>query len=295
MEIGSIIARLRKERRLTQEQLGQAIGVSGQAVSKWEKGGMPDAELLPAIADRLGVTIDTLFGREEKPTEDLANTINRHLRATPREKRMDALFQTLSRCAQSVYFAQEADIAQLLKHLPSQSCYYAEPLHPGEKLWLRSGMITEAGLELGVLSWECPMYLLMPEPPGGYEAHFAADEDYRRLFAALAMPGALEILRVLYAKKQSFYSTESLSRLAGIEPEAARAALEAMTGCNLLNQQTVELDTGAKEVYVLHNSEAFIPFLLFARWLLQETDAYQVFWKDRDRPLLKKREAPTNE
>ena len=59
------IAELRKERGLTQEQLGQLVGVSAQAVSKWEKGGAPDVELLPALADRLGVTIDGLFGREE--------------------------------------------------------------------------------------------------------------------------------------------------------------------------------------------------------------------------------------
>ena len=42
------IAELRRERGLTQEQLGQPLGVSAQAVSKWEKGGAPDVELLPA-------------------------------------------------------------------------------------------------------------------------------------------------------------------------------------------------------------------------------------------------------
>ena len=48
------IAELRRARNLTQEQLGQLVGVSAQAVSKWEKGGAPDVELLPALADRLG-------------------------------------------------------------------------------------------------------------------------------------------------------------------------------------------------------------------------------------------------
>ena len=45
------IAELRRARGLTQEQLGQLAGVSAQAVSKWEKGGAPDVELLPALAD----------------------------------------------------------------------------------------------------------------------------------------------------------------------------------------------------------------------------------------------------
>ncbi|MDE5696206.1 MAG: helix-turn-helix domain-containing protein [Lachnospiraceae bacterium] len=39
------IAALRKERGLTQEQLGKMVGVSYQAVGKWEKGGAPDVEL----------------------------------------------------------------------------------------------------------------------------------------------------------------------------------------------------------------------------------------------------------
>ena len=54
--IGTRIAALRKKRGLTQEQLGSQVGVSAQAVSKWENGGAPDVELLPALADRLGVT-----------------------------------------------------------------------------------------------------------------------------------------------------------------------------------------------------------------------------------------------
>ena len=71
MNIGSNIARLRREMGLTQEQLGNLVSVSAQAVSKWENGGMPDTELIPAIADALHVTIDTLFGREDVKSADM--------------------------------------------------------------------------------------------------------------------------------------------------------------------------------------------------------------------------------
>ena len=47
------IASLRKERGLTQDQLGKMCGVSSQAVGKWEKGGAPDVELLPILAEQL--------------------------------------------------------------------------------------------------------------------------------------------------------------------------------------------------------------------------------------------------
>lgn len=62
--LGEQISKFRKEAGLTQEELGKSVGVSTQAVSRWECGGMPDIELLPAIADRLHVSIDALFGRE---------------------------------------------------------------------------------------------------------------------------------------------------------------------------------------------------------------------------------------
>ena len=64
--IGEQIKKYRVERGITQEQLGQLVGVTTQAVSRWERGGTPDAEILPQLARVLGVNIDTLFGREEQ-------------------------------------------------------------------------------------------------------------------------------------------------------------------------------------------------------------------------------------
>ena len=69
MEAAFDLKSIRKEKGMKQEELAAIVGVSPQAVSKWEQGGMPDAALLPAIADALGVSIDALFGRaEEEPT-----------------------------------------------------------------------------------------------------------------------------------------------------------------------------------------------------------------------------------
>lgn len=65
MTIGNIIATLRKEKGMTQEALANALGVTNQAVSKWEsEQSCPDIALLPSIADLFGVSIDYLFGRE---------------------------------------------------------------------------------------------------------------------------------------------------------------------------------------------------------------------------------------
>ena len=65
MSIGDNIARLRKEKGWTQAELGEKLGVSNQAVSKWESGmTSPDLMLLPTLADTFGIYIDELFSRK---------------------------------------------------------------------------------------------------------------------------------------------------------------------------------------------------------------------------------------
>ncbi len=62
MELGKKIRQLRFKASLTQEQLAESVGVSAQAVSKWENSvAMPDIALLPALAEIFGVSIDDLF------------------------------------------------------------------------------------------------------------------------------------------------------------------------------------------------------------------------------------------
>ncbi|NLV99528.1 MAG: helix-turn-helix domain-containing protein [Clostridiaceae bacterium] len=71
--LGIRIAQLRKEKDMTQEAFARSLGVSPQAVSKWETGiGYPDITLLPQIAKELGVSIDQLFGKNPGSEESQA-------------------------------------------------------------------------------------------------------------------------------------------------------------------------------------------------------------------------------
>lgn len=64
MTLGTQIAALRKEHNITQEALAQQLGVTNQAVSKWESDQCcPDITLLPKLADVFSVSLDTLFSR----------------------------------------------------------------------------------------------------------------------------------------------------------------------------------------------------------------------------------------
>lgn len=65
LDLGNNIRQLRRRDKRTQEQLAEALGVTSQAVSRWESGGSyPDMNLIPSIANFFGVSIDELFGYE---------------------------------------------------------------------------------------------------------------------------------------------------------------------------------------------------------------------------------------
>lgn len=75
IKIGAIIKKLRAENNITQDTLATAIGVTPQAISRWElEGGYPDIELLPALADFFSVSTDELLGYKQSEREaELAN------------------------------------------------------------------------------------------------------------------------------------------------------------------------------------------------------------------------------
>lgn len=66
--IGSRICKYRKAKGMTQEDLAEKLGVSSQAVSKWENdASCPDISLLPELARTLGITVDTLLtGKQDE-------------------------------------------------------------------------------------------------------------------------------------------------------------------------------------------------------------------------------------
>lgn len=67
MELGNQIKALRRARGITQETLAEKLGVSPQAVSKWERSAaMPDVQLLPELSACFGVTIDELFALSDE-------------------------------------------------------------------------------------------------------------------------------------------------------------------------------------------------------------------------------------
>ena len=73
--IGKRIAYHRRQKELTQEELAQKLGLSAQAVSKWENDQTcPDIQLLPILCEILGISTDELLSGKPKPAVQMVTT-----------------------------------------------------------------------------------------------------------------------------------------------------------------------------------------------------------------------------
>ena len=84
-KIGKFIAECRKNKKLTQSELAEKLGVTDKSIGNWENGrNMPDLSLFKPLCDELGITINELINGEkikeeeyqEKFEENIINTID---------------------------------------------------------------------------------------------------------------------------------------------------------------------------------------------------------------------------
>ncbi len=88
---------LRQEKKITQEQLAEIIGVERSSIGKYEspnKPVVPSSDIIVRLAEYFNVSVDYLLGREEKPSEkmdDLSNKIIEMFSHLDEEKQRTAL------------------------------------------------------------------------------------------------------------------------------------------------------------------------------------------------------------
>ena len=281
--LGAQIAKYRKAASITQEELGRAVGVSTQAVSRWECGGAPDVSLLPAIADRLGVSIGALFGREEGAGEDIYESLHNWMISIPEKERMDRFFHLLAITPDilNMTFADHP-FDPREKEMVSASAYTAD------RHLLREVFDTDQGLLLSVRGEDCPFYLMMPEPPEGYESNLYSPEEYRAFFGLLGRPGALEVLFFLYRTQYRPCTVRALSSRVGLSPEETAPLLEDMAKGNILDVQTIETEKGTEKIYSRRGTRGLIPLLFLARWIMDPSQSWRNIWSSRTHPMLRK-------
>ena len=80
IKIGKFIAALRKEKELTQEQLGEKLGITNKTISRWENGNyMPDMQMLSLLSKEFDVSINELISGERLLLDDFKKAADNNL------------------------------------------------------------------------------------------------------------------------------------------------------------------------------------------------------------------------
>ncbi len=85
-KVGAFIAECRKEKNLTQEELGEKLGIGSRSVSKWERGlSFPSSEICPKLCSILGISVNELFAGERISAENITVKSDENITAAVKE------------------------------------------------------------------------------------------------------------------------------------------------------------------------------------------------------------------
>ena len=283
--IGKNIAEFRKNKALTQKQLGDAVGVTGQAVSKWENGGMPDAYLLPELAKTLGVSIDRLFEIEHKKqilTEgELLELIGSYgfdrLQANDGEAVFRLIFEMLFRLNFSAFKCDDCDSVRNI-------------IDRQEGTFLTSQLILNEGTTYISLVKDMPYICVTKDEPGLIDK-LLDEKNYCELFGLLSDPDGLKaaiFTQTAYLAGGAKYTADRLAEKMEIQPEKFSELLPLLVRFRFLAEEQLAVDESEFKIYFIQQNNEFRPLLMTAWLLINSTSrpSYHVYCQTRETRFL---------
>lgn len=281
LKIGEKIAKYRKLKGFTQEQLGESVGVSGQAVSKWENGGVPDTYLLPTISKVLGVSIDALFGVEKKISDYTQDEILDDLfkfclqKMHCKDNRIDFfkfMFDTIW-TVQSAYFGNESRL--LLKDVVEKNRGNSQ---------ITSQIINDEGTTYLSLVENFPFFSAVCDTPE-ISKKLLSEKNFSEFFSLLASEDGMKaILFTQSATETSQYTADMMAKKIGITLERFLEVEPLLIKYGLLNEDSLTLDDRVIKVYHKWSNPEIRPLLMMAYQFINARQCYYDFTCNRTKP-----------
>ncbi len=275
--IGKQIKKYRITKGLTQEALGNLIGVTTQAVSKWERGGTPDANLLPYLADALNVSIDALYGREEPSV------------ATALARRICHMSEGEAyRRAFDICWALELGLARKSADLEDFLEKFIDPsvigIDNGEKY---AKLVQNDGLTSTRLTSDFRYFFMMTEPEKGLNYALSDAESLGKVFEIFANENILKILWCLYARRNTPIATSLISKNTGLGIHEVDRCMDILCAHNLAMCNSVAVADGEICCYMFCRESTVVPFLCFADEIARHNSRDFLGLYERTTPLFK--------
>ena len=271
--IGNIIRDLRVSRNLTQAELGRVVGVSMQAVSKWERGGLPDIGVLIVLADFFHVSLDEMLGRKSSDECSTNDLVYRSVLHAPPE-------ESFERACGACWSAVKGTTG-----IPDIEATGYNPTHGLENS--RCRIATNHGIAYGILTEDLHMLSILPEPKDGFESLLGDLDQYADLFRLLSDKETLQLFRFIGTRSQTMFSKHLVIQETGISESKVSHAFDAFCEHGWLAKETADTASGPITLYRTYFQPSFIFFLLYA----QELSVNPRFWylsscSQRTKPLL---------
>lgn len=262
--LGTRIQSLRKQKGITQEELGKALGVTAQAVSNWECGGTPDAELLPHIADYFGVSIDNLFGRTDEVKSDLGKGVLMDLYHTDIEERFEKAFQYCWSIQQGLFNLEPEMVEGMLQ----DRLFIPDTTKTGSVLYFKEGITAMR------INKDTHSFFILPTPKEGMDACLLPPEKYEHFLSVLGKPDRMKTLLFLYKRKALALSPERLGKYLDMETKKAKEIMQDLESLDLLQALDMDVEEGEQTFYRVSeyfgSSVLMIPFLVALTDLIEK-------------------------
>ena len=274
MSLSGNIKRLRLEKNLTQEQLATKLGVSAQAVSKWETSETyPDGALLVPLANELGVSLDELFGNETVTMADISGRIVKLIHNTDAKER----------------FNVARDIGwQIERGLFNCRMAIEKKYDPNEiKNQKNASYILDDNGFTIVSNGKEPFFSVFPQPAEGY-GHFLNDkDDLQKIFAALSHTDTMNALIYLYQKNENYvFESAVLQRDCEIANDQINAVIDDLLTLKLIWKQELTINGESRVLYYSRPSHKLLAVLLMTREIGYK-GAYSLQSHIRNTPFIK--------
>lgn len=274
--IGKQIASMRKDRGIKQEELANYVGVSTQAVSKWENGGVPDTELLPKISDFFSVSVDCLFGRNITDYSDLQTALIKKIIDSPHEEQFKTVFN----------YCWDMERA-MFGHMPNDGSIedYEKELDKQEQRY--SSIISDYGFTRMGVANKLQYFLLVPEIQNTDIAIFEG-VDYLTFFKDFSDKDVFNACVLLNKREGDKAFTKNLFiKNLKIEANKAKQIINILEKYNLIYKTQIETDDELQTVYNFKPTPSFIAFLIFAREMIKTPNNFSYYSGGRNKPYLK--------
>ena len=260
---------------LTQAELGQKVGVSMQAVSKWERGGTPDIEVLLSIAQYFNVTMDELLGRCVRDPNNLESQIYDTLQQASDNNRIEQAFHYCWAALNG------------MSNIPCIRDLGYRTGDPSDIENSRSRVFYNQGIGYAMAFETAHMMAIMPTPEDGFDYLFDNFEAYTELFRLLADRDTFKLFLFICTRSQSLFSVKLVAQSTGIPEPKIKKVFETFVSYDWLIRETADIEEGSITLYRQNYKETFLFFLFFAH----EVIIRPRFWyfsstTRRDQPLL---------